>query len=102
MRPLLASITSSAQQQIQRIRQQYKDQTGEDSIPAIAWLDSKLNPILASSSVCIGLYHESSRHELSDDICDIDGVECLVSVLEENEHLFEGKTLDYDKGWVLK
>ena len=102
MRPLLASITSSAQVQIQRIKQQYKDQTGMESIPAIAWLDSKMNPALASSGVCIGLYHESSRDELADDICKIDGMECVMSVTEEYATLFLGKTLDFNEGWLLK
>ena len=102
MAPLLKSITKSAQLQIQDIRQRYKDQTGEESIPAIAWLDSKLNPVLASSGVCIGLYHESSRDELAGDLCKIDGVECLVAVSDEDAPLFAGKTLDYDKGWLLK
>ena len=102
MRTLLASITTSAQLQIQRIRQQYKDQTGMESIPAIAWLDSKMNPALATSCICIGLYHESDRDEIADSICEINGLECLMSVTDEYAYLFTGKTLDYSEGWVLK
>ena len=102
MRPLLKSITRSAQMQIQSIRKKYKDQTEEASIPAIAGLDSTLNPVLTSSGVCIGLYDENSRDEIADNICEIDGMECLVPVAEEDAHLFAGKTLDYDNGWLLK
>ena len=102
MRTLLTSITEAAQLQIQRIRQQYKDQAGVESIPAIAWIDAKMNPALAASGVCIGLYHESDRDEIADGICEIDGMECVMSVTEKNEELFMGKTLDFNNGWILK
>ena len=68
---------------------------GKISIPAIMWLDAALNNNNLTSGVVIGFYNEEHREELTGDIIEIDGLECVLAIPENYQYIFKGKILDF-------
>lgn len=89
------SIAESAKTKIRLLVADFQARRGKDAVPAIMWIDSKLNKDVVDSRPAIGLY---DREDVADDIVIVDGLEVVLALAEHDGCHFHGKTLDYDSG----
>ena len=89
------TITEQARDKIVAMTKELKTRVNREVIPAVLWLDSKLNEGGFASHPTIGFYYD--RSEVEGDIIVFDGLSLVLAVSDQDRALhFEGKTLHYD------
>ncbi len=96
------SIAPSARQRIEFLVDELRGRISKsDVIPAVVWIDAKLNYAIKASGPAIAFY--DNRDTIADGISVVDGFEFVLAVPSENETIFDGKVLHYiNEAFVLK
>ena len=91
----LSGITDRAKTEIRSLCEKFQKKTGAAAIPAIVWIDEKLNEGKVVSGIGIAFYHSDKRSELGNDVRSVSGLDYVLAIPEDEGPKFASQVLDF-------
>jgi hypothetical protein len=93
------SISDAAMKRIRFMLEGIRKRFGNEAIPAIMWVDARMNDGAVGLQPTIGFY--DNVDEIKDDIVTINGLRVVIAVPDKDRLQFHGKTLHWDGNQFL-